>query len=371
MHRMSSPGSTPPFRACRENTQVTTRLAARKHSSFDKVLIYPPPPHDARTDVVVITSQDLSRLEPDQFLNDSIIEFYLKYVLHYCKSASSNGYRYLINHELDHTLKTKCYFFNTFFYKQLTGKRDVWYKKVQKWTGGVDIFSMDYIFVPINDAAHWSLAIICHPGKVKLKNEDSDDDEDTSDLPAIIYLDSLSKYPAKTVASRLRAYLEMEWQEKKKTSANKSTRPKADELQEQVMKFDERVMPLKKPNVPLQDNFSDCGVFLLHYAEVFCRDPQANIDQEWFSPAEIPAKRIKILDIIKTLQTGQVGSNSGENSGDIGSSVEDVTDFVMANNRANPPSPSRSPVEVQLEEIHEQDDEQDGPDELESIFSDS
>jgi sentrin-specific protease 7 len=27
----------------------------------------------------------------------------------------------------------------------------------------VDIFSKDFIFVPVNKNLHWSLAIICHP----------------------------------------------------------------------------------------------------------------------------------------------------------------------------------------------------------------
>jgi hypothetical protein len=29
----------------------------------------------------------------------------------------------------------------------------------------VDVFEKDYIFVPIHDALHWSLVVICHPGK--------------------------------------------------------------------------------------------------------------------------------------------------------------------------------------------------------------
>jgi Ulp1 family protease len=38
------------------------------------------------------------------------------------------------------------------------------YERVRKWTKNVDIFAKDYIFVPIHDHAHWSLAVICHPG---------------------------------------------------------------------------------------------------------------------------------------------------------------------------------------------------------------
>ena len=27
----------------------------------------------------------------------------------------------------------------------------------------VDLFAKDYVFVPIHEALHWSLALICHP----------------------------------------------------------------------------------------------------------------------------------------------------------------------------------------------------------------
>lgn len=29
---------------------------------------------------------------------------------------------------------------------------------------GVDIFERDFLIVPVHDALHWSLAIVCHPG---------------------------------------------------------------------------------------------------------------------------------------------------------------------------------------------------------------
>lgn len=38
------------------------------------------------------------------------------------------------------------------------------YQKVCKWTKNVDVFAQDFLLIPIHDAAHWSLAIICHPG---------------------------------------------------------------------------------------------------------------------------------------------------------------------------------------------------------------
>jgi Ulp1 family protease len=40
------------------------------------VLVYPPPP---AADGIQITREDLGRLDPNEFLNDSIIDFYIKY----------------------------------------------------------------------------------------------------------------------------------------------------------------------------------------------------------------------------------------------------------------------------------------------------
>ncbi len=48
--------------------------------SLNKVLIvFPPPPYNPPyPSVVHITQEDYLRLEPGEFLNDSIIEFYMK-----------------------------------------------------------------------------------------------------------------------------------------------------------------------------------------------------------------------------------------------------------------------------------------------------
>jgi sentrin-specific protease 7 len=54
--------------------------------------------------------------------------------------------------------KTRFYFFNSFFFRKLLGdssaSRDideceVDYKQVQRWTGEVNLFEKDYVFIPI------------------------------------------------------------------------------------------------------------------------------------------------------------------------------------------------------------------------------
>lgn len=56
--------------------------------------------------------------------------------------------------------------FNTFFYASLTtskpGQRGINYEAVQKWTRGIDIFTYDFVVVPVNESAHWYIAIICN-----------------------------------------------------------------------------------------------------------------------------------------------------------------------------------------------------------------
>ena len=47
---------------------------------------------------------------------------------------------------------------------------------------GVDIFSKDFLLIPIHDALHWSLIIVCHPGL---------DFESNERRPYILHLDSM------------------------------------------------------------------------------------------------------------------------------------------------------------------------------------
>lgn len=97
--------------------------------------------------------EDLERLDEGEFLNDNLISFYLRFLEH------TIG-------EVEPETAKRIYFFNTFFFASLTntprGKQGVNYEGVQKWTRTVDLFTYDYIVVPINESSHWYLAIICN-----------------------------------------------------------------------------------------------------------------------------------------------------------------------------------------------------------------
>lgn len=95
-------------------------------------------------DQVVVTTADFRMLRAGEFLNDTLIDFGLK----------------LLYHGDDLAHRGRFHFFNTFFYTRYV---QAGYAGVKSWTGRVDIFQRDYLVVPINDAQHWSLAIICFP----------------------------------------------------------------------------------------------------------------------------------------------------------------------------------------------------------------
>ncbi|XP_066579457.1 sentrin-specific protease 6 isoform X3 [Amia ocellicauda] len=126
---------------------------------IEKLIVYPPAPAKGG---ISVTNEDLHCLNEGEFLNDVIIDFYLKYlVLEKLKKEDAH----------------RSHIFSSFFYKRLNQRerRSVpdstnlpiqkrKHNRVKTWTRHVDLFQKDFIFVPINESAHWFLAVICFPG---------------------------------------------------------------------------------------------------------------------------------------------------------------------------------------------------------------
>ncbi|KAJ3961930.1 hypothetical protein N0V92_001349 [Colletotrichum tropicale] len=117
----------------------------------DKPLLYP----EFGKHKATVIRDDILRLDEGQFMNDNLIWFYMKYLQ--VKLEKENKQTH-----------DRIYFMNTYFYPKLTEKsgRGINYEGVRSWTTKVDLFSYDYIVVPVNEQAHWYLAIICHPSKL-------------------------------------------------------------------------------------------------------------------------------------------------------------------------------------------------------------
>ncbi|XP_068921423.1 sentrin-specific protease 7 isoform X3 [Petaurus breviceps papuanus] len=303
-----------------------------------KLIVYPPPPTKGGLGV---TNEDLECLEDGEFLNDVIIDFYLKYLI--LEKASDD-------------LVERSHIFSSFFYKCLTRKENNSieenpdlsmaqrrHKRVRTWTRHINIFNKDYIFVPVNEASHWYLAVICFPwleGPVyedfphqlsqqskapqpqhdfqTLDNDlhitaslslDTEDPQGTlkntseskkmCKRPCILILDSLKAGSVQNTVQILREYLEIEWEVRRKTHRE----------------FSKTNMVDLCPKVPKQDNSSDCGVYLLQYVESFFKDPIVNFAlplhlEKWFSREVIRSKRDEIRNLILKLHLQQQKGNS-------------------------------------------------------------
>ncbi|KAJ2356231.1 hypothetical protein GGF43_002200 [Coemansia sp. RSA 2618] len=355
---------------------------------------------------ISVTGSDICRLYKGEFLNDTILEFYVRYIDENLRSSNPS-------------LHEQCFFFNTFFFKKLSHRNkaapydpdsnpmDAVHRQLQKWTSSVELFDKQYIFVPINENTHWYLAIIANSksllaeaknaalatpksepppttdaqkfdGDAEMKDvADAEQAADSSTIdssgltvdpekpvdgtadsgdvditsvsepasplkaasarskaamvsiegmgktfevpeakyldptskPAIIILDSLGNRHQPTYGL-LRGYMRAEAKSRHGVDLVDAA---------QVGKY---------AKVPLQNNFCDCGVYLLHYIEEFLKGPAAFLAlalngismRDMFTSSLMQQKRLDILGLAtslaeehKRLGTAQSGEvQSGE-----------------------------------------------------------
>lgn len=262
---------------CMEGFQKSTARATddseRLHGWVD--IVYPKGDHDA----VTVTENDFKLLNPGEFLSDTIIDFYIK---HLQSTLSEHN-------------KKQFYFFNCFFYRKLTEidkgllyGSEKWksaFERVKRWTTKVNIFEKDYLFIPIMQSAHWSLIIICHPGHILTDCEE----RSTSNAPMIFHCDSLKGCHA-GLEEPIRQYLMEAWIQRCGFSGGYNSNMFSE------VKF-------ISAQVPQQTNYSDCGLFLLHYVEAFIKDIQIGglpdfLTGEWFNPEDASNKRVDIQRLL-------------------------------------------------------------------------
>ncbi|KAL1760395.1 hypothetical protein FB107DRAFT_194247, partial [Schizophyllum commune] len=131
----------PPRRSTRQNAGTAEASRERRRPILDPdevVLSYP----FGVPGAVNITNSDVARLEPGEYLNDTILEFALKYYLVQLQNENPD-------------LAQQVHVFSSFFFKKLTEKKGEGlaegYQSVRKWTKQFDLFAKNYIFVPINE----------------------------------------------------------------------------------------------------------------------------------------------------------------------------------------------------------------------------
>lgn len=151
------------------------------------------------------------------WLNDEIINSYLSIIVHYLRESTGN----LNDRPLFHA-------FNTFFFSTL---RDKGYQGVRRWAnrakiGGEGLLDVDTVFVPVHGGAHWTLMVVRPMERT------------------IEYFDSMGSRGANQVR-KIKEWLRGEL----------------------GAKYDEDEWTVLKSVSSMQDNGSDCGVFLLTNAK--------------------------------------------------------------------------------------------------------
>nr|XP_008161045.1 sentrin-specific protease 7 isoform X4 [Chrysemys picta bellii] len=338
----------------------------RETGPVQNLIVYPAPPTKGGLGV---TREDLECLEYGEFLNDVIIDFYLKYLL--LEKAPKQ-------------LAERSHIFSSFFYKCLTrtGKNSEEdpklsvaqrrHKRVRTWTRHINIFNKDYIFVPVNEESHWYIAVICFPWLEEVVYEDCPNQgslwSQTQQSPlqsekkretvrtntVLVFNDNWKNKEEMDVKSNLHSEgkdhhasspnLESNHYESSLSNSKLKKvckRPcilildslKAGSLQNTVQilreyleieweakrkthrEFSKSTMMDFCPRVPKQDNSSDCGVYLLQYVETFFQDPVVNFElpmhlERWFPRRVVRSKREEIRDLILQLHLQQQSGSS-------------------------------------------------------------
>ncbi|NXF31798.1 SENP7 protease, partial [Nyctibius bracteatus] len=336
----------------------------REAGAVKNLIVYPPPPAKGGLGV---TREDLECLEYGEFLNDVIIDFYLKYLL--LEKAPKH-------------LADRTHIFSSFFYKCLTRTEKTSegdlkvsaaqrrHRRVRTWTRHINIFSKDYIFVPVNEESHWYIAVICFPWLEEAVYEECPHQNSLYHQPQYSPLRSESENTRTcsvlTFPGNCKDEEEMDANRSlfskggneiaasasalgsaiSKISLSNSKRQickrpcilildslKAGSVQKTVQvlreylemeweakrkthrEFNKSTMIDLCPRVPKQDNSSDCGVYLLQYVESFFQNPIVNFEQplhleNWFPRQLIRSKREEIRDLILQLHFQQHSGSS-------------------------------------------------------------
>eukprot|EP00501_MAST-03F_sp_TOSAG23-6_P002345 GSMAST32.ASY1.ANO1.2447.1 assembled CDS len=224
------------------STRASTRLARRNISHIreepNKVYTVYAPENSVR-DSITFTHGDMDRLDPGEFLNDNVIDFYLRYCLQKKQKKKKKK------------SKATVYIFSSHFFKRLI---QGCYEDVKSWTKNIDIFSYDFLFFPINMRLHWSLAVICNPGNMMGRFKK----KSTVHKPVfgIALFDSLMCHSLQKVKKQLFNYMTSELKARKNLKTSLSIK----EIFAATTKS------------PQQDNSCDCGVYVCKNVEILLTD---------------------------------------------------------------------------------------------------
>ncbi|EGT37755.1 hypothetical protein CAEBREN_17133 [Caenorhabditis brenneri] len=234
----------------------------------EKEILLITPPSLFGGEKIELLMKDIRTLDRGQYLNDSVMLFMMNYI-------SSN--------QIKQELISKIHMFNTFFYNSLSkditplgfsGRVDKNPNdesnlernclKVQRWTRKFDIFKTEYIVIPINENSHWMLVTIINPQGALYENGN---EEHNKPKCFILFYDPLSGLnPTRRIriTYMIKEYLKTMYDQTKAVGKKFAGNVNYE--------FDKnRIIELRPKNAPIQNNFFDCGLYVLHFIEgLFC-----------------------------------------------------------------------------------------------------
>lgn len=177
-----------------------------------------------------IVTNDLFGLTGENWLNDNVIEFYMKLI---ADRSMTEAYR--------REKFPKVYAMSTYFFQNLMFRGP---SALERWTKTVDIFDFDLILIPVHQEEHWCLAVVDFRS------------------PGVFYYDSMGGHNMPAL-SLILEYLKAEY--KKKRNADLDIKKYVKEIVE---------------DCPKQENGADCGIFACKAAEFLSRDATLRFSQE-------------------------------------------------------------------------------------------
>ncbi|CAO3638352.1 unnamed protein product [Cunninghamella echinulata] len=282
-------------------------------------------PNEKTKGAISITQHDKETLEPERYLNDNIINYYIKSLydgysskLNDDSSSTPNGSKKITKMIFNNKINTQSasdskpinevHTYNTFFYTKISQNNrqlidgDI-YNNVKNWTKDVDLFEKKYVLIPINEKNHWYLILVTNLKACIPRDSKSAQDSQSCKIPEnlkeaerseMFVLDSLHNNQEKGVANIIK-YLSMEAKYKRGVD------------------FEDFIEPtVEYPFVPLQNNPYDCGIYVLHFAEHLMKNPRQFMntlkikynddkEDEWRC-FDLDLKRQDLLDLVDFLK---------------------------------------------------------------------
>ena len=177
-----------------------------------------------------IKTSDLFNLTGENWLNDNVIEFYMKMI---AERSMSDAYR--------RENFPKVYAMSTYFFQSLIQRGP---NALERWTKNEDVFDYDLILVPIHQEEHWCLGVVDFRS------------------PGVFYYDSMDGHNMPALSSILE-YLKVEHLKKRKTELD-------------VRQYVKEIVE----DCPKQENGADCGIFACKAAEFLSRDATLRFSQQ-------------------------------------------------------------------------------------------